>query len=197
MTAPVTANGQVSFEKREGKLDELHGRLGFIDRIDMYNKEIAVKGEEADDLSTKELTYRKFLIYRDFYVAPTPVILCEGKTDNIFLKHAIRSLVAQFPQLAQVDAKGKPHLKIRLYKYDTTSTARILGLNSGGSANLKDFIYEYKKNTDKFQAPGQQNPLIVVFDNDSGAKGIAGLAQQMNPGCKPRVDPLTHLVKNL
>jgi len=43
--------------------------------VDMYNKEIADEGEEPDDLSTKELTYRKFLIYRDFYVAQTPVIL--------------------------------------------------------------------------------------------------------------------------
>ena len=197
LSRPVTKNGQTTFEKREGRLDELNGRLGFIDRIHVYNKRIADEEDGPAHLSTKELTHRQFLIYRDFYTAKTPVVLCEGKTDNIFLKHAIRSMAAQFPDLAEIDAKGKVHLKVRLYKYNTPSTARILGLDSGGTGHLKDFICEYKKNTDRFKAPGLQNPFIVLFDNDSGAKGICGVATQLNSGCKPRISPFTRLVKNL
>ena len=61
--------------------------------------------------------------------------------------------MAQFPDLAGVDAKGKVYLKVRLYKYTTPSAARILGLDSGGTGNLKDFICQYKRNTEKFKAP--------------------------------------------
>ncbi len=60
VSGPVTRNGQRTFEERDGTLDELHGRPGFIDRIDLRNKEIADQGEEGDHLSTKESPYRQF-----------------------------------------------------------------------------------------------------------------------------------------
>jgi hypothetical protein len=101
---------------RDGSLDELQGRLGFVDFIDLYNKRRWPKGK-TPSLSKKELMYRQFLIYRDFYIAKTPVILCEGKTDAVYLKHAIRSLVDDFPELAEKDDEGKVSLKVRLYKY--------------------------------------------------------------------------------
>ena len=68
------------------------------------------------------------------YAAETPVIICEGSTDNVYLTHAIRSLAAQFPDLAEIKPDGKIRLKVRLYKYTRSSTARILGLNDGGSS---------------------------------------------------------------
>jgi hypothetical protein len=196
---PVTKNGVTSLEMREGTLAKLHGRLGFIDCIDLYNKEIAEHEDHPDHLSTKELMYRRFLIYRDFYTAKTPVILCEGKTDNVYIKHAIRSLASQFPDLAEVDAEGKVRLKVRLYKYTKSSTGRILGLKDGGSSRLKRFIPAYKADTNKFSAPGLENPVIILFDNDSGAAPICGAAKEARPG-KQTVnlkDPFTHVVKNL
>ena len=33
--------------------------------------------------------YQRFLIYMNFFAAKLPVVLCEGKTDNIYLTHAI------------------------------------------------------------------------------------------------------------
>jgi RNA-directed DNA polymerase len=35
------------------------------------------------------LMYQRFLIYMNFFAAKLPVVLCEGKTDNIYLTHAI------------------------------------------------------------------------------------------------------------
>ncbi|MGA7157841.1 MAG: retron Ec67 family RNA-directed DNA polymerase/endonuclease [Acidobacteriaceae bacterium] len=195
----VKANGDSLLQMREGKLDELHGRLGFIDGIDLYNKAIAATRHEPTHMATKESMYRQFLIYRDFYNAPKPVILCEGKTDNVYIKHAIRSLATQFPALADVDAKGKITLKVRLYKYTKTSTGRILGLKDGGSSPLGNFITSYKKDTGKFAAPGLINPFIILFDNDSGRKSICNpgkAARASNKAISP-TDPYTHIVKNL
>ena len=38
-------------------------------------------------------------MYANFYATPVPVILCEGKTDNVYLNYAIRSLYADYPRL--------------------------------------------------------------------------------------------------
>jgi RNA-directed DNA polymerase len=196
--APVTKDGKTTIEQREGKLDELHGRLSFVDGVDLYNRNIGDQVHPTH-LSTKESMYRHFLIYRDFYTAETPVILCEGKTDNVYLKHAIRRLATSFPDLADLDQQGKVRLKVRIYKYAKSSTARILGLNDGGTSHISKFIANYKKDTDKFNAPGLNNPIIILFDNDSGANAICSAAQQARPGKKPvnRTDPFTHVVKNL
>lgn len=150
-------------------------------------------------LSSKESMYRQFLIYRDFYTAETPVILCEGKTDNVYIKHAIRRLVASFPNLAELDQENKIRLKVRIYKYAKSSTGRILGLNDGGTPHITKFISNYKKDTDKFNAPGLKNPLIILIDNDTGANPICSTVQQVRPDKKAvnRTDPFTHVVKNL
>ena len=59
-----------------------------------------------------------------------------GETDNIYLNDAIRSLVPQFPELAEIEPDGKITLRVRLYKYPKSSTARILGLHDGGNMAL-------------------------------------------------------------
>ncbi|MBI4455885.1 MAG: RNA-directed DNA polymerase [Acidobacteria bacterium] len=170
--------GAVTIEKRRGTVNELHGMLGFIDSIDLYNKKNAPESKDSGRLSSKELMYRQFLIYKDFYIAEAPVIICEGKTDNVYLTHAIRRLVAEFPDLAEITTQSKIRLKVRLYKYQRSSTARILGLRDGGSSCLTKFIETYKKETDKFTAPGQKNPVIILYDNDSGASNIRSLLKQ-------------------
>src|SRR5712664_837519 len=68
----------------------------------------------------------------DFFPARIPVVICEGETDNVYLTHAIRSLAAEFPALAEVMPDQKTRLKVRLYKYPKTSTARLLDLKDGG-----------------------------------------------------------------
>lgn len=191
--------GAVTIEKREGTVNQLHGMLGFIDSIDLYNKKNAPASKDSGRLSSKELIYRQFLIYRDFYTAEAPVIICEGKTDNVYLTHAIRSLAAEFPELAEVTTQGKICLKVRLYKYTRSSTARILGLYDGGSSSLTTFISTYKKETDKFKAPGLKCPVIILYDHDSGAGRIySGIKQASKKSETVKGTELfVHVVRNL
>lgn len=196
--AAVTKDGVTSVEMCDGSLDELQGRLGFVDAIDIYNKRKWPKGK-APSLSKKELMYRQFIIYRDFYTASRPVILCEGKTDGVYLKYAIRSLVDDFPELGEKGADGKVILKVRLYKTTKSSTVRILGLQDGGSGHLPKFIRNYKEETDKFEAPGLENPFTLLFDNDSGAGPVwkaIKLAKHSSQTINQSA-PFTHVTKNL
>lgn len=173
--------------KRSGSLDELHGRLGFIDSIDM-SRDLPVAGFEQ--------VYRDFLMYKLFVAASCPTVICEGPTDNVYLTHAFRSLAGEFPVLAIVNG-GKVQLKVRLFKYPESSTGRLLGLKNGGSALVAGFIADYRKRTERITAPGLRHPVIVVYDNDDGAKPIRNAIKQTNKTEVKGSEPYVHIHKNL
>lgn len=184
-------------EKREpGTLDQLHGMLGFIDQIDTLHKKGIHSAGTHVRLSSKESVYRRFLMFKEFYSASRPTIVCEGKTDNIYLVHAIRSLAAKFPLLASAKADGAIKLDVRLYKYTDSSTGRILGLQ-GGTGDLKNFINDYRAETARFTAPGKFQPVILLVDNDSGADTIYSTIKQITKHSVPRSEPFIHVTSNL
>lgn len=189
-------DGQGVLEKRPGTLNELHGMLGFIDSIDVYNK-THTSDALSDERSSNEKVYREFLIYSTFYAAQAPVVICEGETDNVYLTHAIRSLVAEFPALAEVMPDKKIRLKVRLYKYPSSSTARLLDLKDGGSSVLSSFIVAYKKETKGFTGPGLTEPVVILYDNDTAAKSIRNAIKNVSKVMPTGAEPFVHVVKNL
>ncbi len=189
-------------EEIAGDISELHGMLGFIDHIDRLNKEIVgeiseVKGRR--ELKSKEQVYQRFLLYKEFYSAAKPIIICEGETDNIYAVHAIRSLATMFPRLAAKDVANKISLLVRLFKYVDTSTGRILQL-TGGSGDLANFMRLYDKEIKRFGPPRVQHPAILLVDNDDGALGKGkpfSVAKQITGKEVIRTAPFTHVVGNL
>ena len=125
------------------------------------------------------------------------MIICEGETDNVYLTHAIRSLAADFPALAEVMHDGKIRLKVRLYKYRRSSTARLLDLKDGGSSVLATFIAAYKKETKAFTGPGRTEPVVILYDNDAGAKSIQNAIRSASRMMPTGSEPFVHVVKNL
>jgi hypothetical protein len=192
----LTTGSFATLDKKEGTVNQLHGMLGFIDGIDLRNKRRSTEEQEGH-LSKKEQIYQRFLIYKNFFAAEAPVILCEGETDNVYLTHAIRRLAADYPDLAAIGDKGKVQMKVRLYKYRYSSTARILGLRDGGSSSLNSFIATYKKETAKFKASGQKHAAVILYDNDSGAKKIRNGIKQASGITVTGNEPFVHVVGNL
>jgi RNA-directed DNA polymerase len=189
-------DGRAILEERPGTLNELHGMLGFIDSIDFYNKKHTLDAP-SKKRSSNENVYREFLMYSTFYAARAPVVICEGETDNVYLTHAIRSLAAEFPDLAELMPDRKIRLKVRLYKYPESSTARLLDLEDGGNGVLSKFIAAYKKETKEFTGPGLVEPVVILYDNDDGAKKIRNTIKE-NSNVTPTGDePFVHVVKNL
>jgi len=187
--------GQPIVEKRPGSLKELQGMLGFIDTIDLYNKQKS-SDRAANETSSSEDVYRHFLLYSTFYAAEAPVVICEGETDTIYLTHAIRSLASEFPELAEIK-DGRIRIKIRLYKYPRSNAARILQLNDGGSAVLGKFIGTYRSETRSFTAPGQTSPVVILYDNDDGAKKIHNMIKSNAGVTVTATDQFVRIVKNL
>lgn len=191
--------GGTTVSRIPGTLDQLHGMLGFIDGVDLYNKRLLAgtkAGKDAASLTSKETMYRRFLLFKEFYASPMPVIVCEGKTDNVYILHAIRSLAAAYPRLATVSADGTIKLNVRIFKYTETSTGRILKM-SGGTGDIGNFMRDYRAEISRFKAPGQQHPVILLIDNDSGAAPLYNVVKQIT-GKKPTgAEPFVHVTGNL
>lgn len=181
-------DGKAVDEQVLGRPRQLHGVLGFIDQVD--------KPACGSVSRTKSETFRRFLLFDRFYRISRPVLLCEGKTDNVYLTHAIRSLVKQFPELAKVNDQGKIELQVSRFRYAGRSTNRILGLN-GGTADIGHFLRLYRAEVEKISAPGMQWPVIVLIDNDSGCQPIYNTIKQLTGKRPSGKDPYIHVFRNL
>jgi hypothetical protein len=149
--------------------DKLRGRLSFIHSVrDFPFKKVKALNpkETPPKADSSEKTYRRFLFHRYFVASPLPMIICEGKTDGVYVACAIRSRAALFPVLAQAKAGAPADLNVNLLRYSAV-VSRLLSLD-GGSSPLKAFIEHYYSNAWQFEKFGQtfSNPVIVLFDND-------------------------------
>lgn len=179
----------------DGSIRHLQGMFGFIDWIDLSHKK--ARGILNGTPSSIDGVYKRFLMYRDFLASETPVILCEGKTDSVYLRGAIRRLATKHPNLVSMSPAGKADYKVRFFNFSYTSQ-RILDL-SGGASAVKSFITAYIKLAKKTPAHTNQQPLIVLLDNDSGGKVFYGLIKEYH-GKRMPVDGMAdfyHLAANV
>jgi len=198
------ATGVLTPTMMDGTMAQLHGMLGHIDAVDCHNFEIETKVESRKQqaksaLRSKQKLYRRFLMFKDFYSAAAPVVVCEGKTDNIYLLHAIKSLAVSYPKLATISANNKIALNIRILKTvktKKTSVGRVLQLGEGTSF-LEAFIKGYCEEISKFKAVGMRCAVVLVVDNDSGADGICETIRYLTKKSPSRTDPFTHIAGNL
>ncbi|APO85499.1 retron Ec67 family RNA-directed DNA polymerase/endonuclease [Pseudomonas putida] len=186
---------KVGDEVRDGSIFELEGRLNFIDQVDYYNRlrqKPALNPEYAlskhgvntrELLSGRETTFSRFLYYRHFYANEKPVILCEGKTDNVYIKSAINVLAAAYPRLAKAKTANSPYeLLVSMFNY--TERTRFLLQLYGGASYLKDFIETFKKHYGFYKAPKPSNPVIILLDNDTGFDSICSLLKGKSFGAE-------------
>lgn len=166
----------------DGNINELEGQLNFIDHIDAYNRlrqkqplnhtySIAKHTYSTNIiLNGREKTFSKFLYYRLFYGNEQPTFLCEGKTDNVYLKSAINMLANHYPKLATAKNQTNEYkLLVRFLEY--SKRTRFLLELSGGTSYLNYFISKFDKSFHFYKAPKPTHPVILILDNDNGFKG--------------------------
>lgn len=170
----------------EGSVFELEGQLNFIDQVDYYNRlrqkpppnpeyALAKHGQNTRELlSGRERTFSRFLYYRLFYANQQPTILCEGKTDNVYLKSAISRLAASYPKLAKPKTSTEPY-KLLVSFLNYTARTRFLLQLFGGASYLQSFISEFDGHYKFYGAQTPTNPVVVILDNDIGCGKICSL----------------------
>jgi RNA-directed DNA polymerase len=124
--------------------------------------------------SAIRLVYFQLVFFKNFIHPPKPLIICEGKTDAVYFRSAIRKLAVAHPKLASAK-DGKFALDVNFFKYSKQS--KDLLLLRGGSADLKFFLEKWKDRLVKFKHRPMKHPVIVLIDNDDGATQIFNLLQ--------------------
>lgn len=193
------ATGKLETVIEDGTPAQLHGMLGFIHSVDNVFRTDVKKhpynypGQQANDKKpTGNLAiYRRFLIYTRFYANTAPLIVCEGKTDGVYISNAVHQSKTLFPSLVQKDSEEKDVLSFQLLKYarkhkkkktvhlPNYSTITILGGGSGGGANLGNLIRAYHGEFAKFKAPRGRQPVIFIVDNDSGGRTVFNVVKDV------------------
>jgi RNA-directed DNA polymerase len=201
MKLAPNGSGALVFQSQPGKMDQLHGMFGHVHRVDLYNTGLAPQPkchspEASKPIGCKEQLYKRFLMYKLFYATPMPLVICEGKTDNVYLKHAMKRLAAQFPELTSIFPQNKVSLKVRTFKYSDTSTGTILKLN-GGAGDLQNFIPAYRDELKKFVASGTPNPVIILVDNDEAGRRVLAVAKSISKQQVDQTVPFLHIFCNL
>ncbi len=203
---------EMNGNKRKGTIQELEGRLTFIDHLDHYNNIIRSKKPKPifepakhlglfhfrNKLSSREKTYSIFLFYKHFYANSYPTIMTEGKTDNIYLKCALNSLQNEYPSLAKkksITQQYEPKLSfLNLNK----KTMYFLDIE-GGASHFQRFVARYESEFKYFTNQSPSAPVIMILDNDSGPNALINdLSKKQSSNSVPiRKQRFTHIIHNL
>jgi RNA-directed DNA polymerase len=118
-------------------------RISTLTKLEGVLNHIYFVKDEADPRELKKKVdcptaartlYKDFLFFKNFVYLEKPLILCEGKTDAIYLKAAIQNLTAFHPKLATVQGKSV-NLNISFFNY-TNLTHKILDIGGGCGGQL-------------------------------------------------------------
>lgn len=154
-------------------LNPLHGMLNFIFYIKSASDRNSIQEKNSNPAGYREL-YKRFLFYRYFICSSKPLVVCEGKTDNVYLHYAIRKLTEFHPDLGY-SSEQQFESKLSIFNYKNT-THDILNIG-GGSGGLVHLINMYVKYNHMFKSP-PVHPVIILADNDGGAKSLFSVIKQ-------------------
>jgi len=158
--------------KVEGSIDKLNGAFSYIHfiRKNTTNKDKYIRDKNGEIvLDGCDYLYSQFLYYKYFAHNDRPIVICEGKTDVVYLKATLKTLSADYPELIE-KKDDKTLLKIQILPASKT-VQDLLGLLTG-TADLKKFILSYEDRLTAFKMPSMSNPVIVLVDNDDGPRKI-------------------------
>lgn len=189
--------------EKQTSMEVLQGKLAHIYNIKSYRNKFVRKGyrpTKHDGIRTKNRAtfpsldrsetyeddnhvvaldgiknlYGKFLFFKHFYANDKPTIICEGKTDNTYLKCALERLAGKYPKLSKNE---EYQFQVHFF-HRTTTNCEMLKL-AEGAPGLVYLIEIYKRFCNYFKIKGKTNPVIIVVDNDKAGKGVIKKAEKI------------------
>lgn len=169
----------------------IRGRLSYIHHVRSTNNQL----ENGASLKTTApfKLYQQYLNYVSFFGISKPVVIGEGVTDTIYVKAALNQLAAKYPKLVDTTGGQKQH-NLQFFKYGKSSR-ELMGL-SGGTGELKNLLGEYRKRISGFKAGGR-HPVIILVDNDDGAKAFFAALGTITKTKVTGTDPYYYVYANL
>lgn len=168
---PSKNEGNEKEHKEIGTINQLEGILSFIYQIKRPHDEAKLGNRRFHPTAITKL-YRDFLFYKHFYSMEMPVIVCEGKTDIIYLKCALKQLAKAYTEFVEINDDGTNY-KIKFL--NSSRNLRDVFSISTGTSGLNHLMEIYEKNISKFKVDGKAYPVVIIIDNDDGAKEIKNI----------------------
>ncbi|NTF49104.1 retron Ec67 family RNA-directed DNA polymerase/endonuclease [Rhizobium rhizogenes] len=146
---------------------------------------------------------RDFFHYHRIHTSPAPLVICEGKTDYIYIKEAIRwniadPKVAKLMNAAPLTKKSKgDHWHVDFVRH-TDAAGDLLDL-AGGGGDLPKFAAYHLERFEKLHNSKAAKPVIIIVDNDSQSSGMWSFIKETT-GSKAVIDgsePYYHVKENL
>ena len=116
-------------------------------------------------------THQKFLDFTRFANSGRPTIICEGKTDNTYIRLSLRAFDKSYPKLISDD--GSKKLLVGLYRH--TRIAQVAQGVGGGAGDLAGLVRGYEERIKATRIVSPKNPVIIMVDNDDGPRGKGGV----------------------
>lgn len=170
--------GEFTIDGVPASIRQLEGRFSFIDQLDLYNNKLDEAKHDAYHLNSRELQYRAFMFYKNFYAHEIPLIMTEGKTDVRYLKAALMNLHDKYPALIEMDDMGKFVFKVKFFQR-SKRWKYFFGISLDGGDAMK-VLYRYftgkKGATDYFSyfqrisGREQLSPVVLLYDNETESK---------------------------
>ncbi len=192
--------------KKPASIHMLKGKLEFLLAAKLYpnaiepfhSLEAAANAPNGKPIPSHYKLFRRFLAYEKFHALDRPLIICEGKTDNVYIRCAMLSLAVSFPKLAPVKAaNGNNRHAVGFFKHSERH-AKLLSI-SGGTGELHKFLTKYDALVQGFHKGGQLHPVIVIVDNDKAAKVMWTVIKELTQS-KTAIDGTAnfyHVTRNL
>ena len=158
----------IEIELVPGTLNQLEGYLSFIYQIKRLNDK-RKQGNRREYPSSIQKLYRKFYFYKHFFSLDKPLLLCEGKTDLIYLKCAMRQLENDYEEFFD-STNIDENFKINFLNW--SKNFKDVFSISTGTSGIQFLINIYDVIMNNFKGEGLKFPVIILLDDDDGAKEI-------------------------
>jgi hypothetical protein len=165
----------------------LDGMLNFIDFVKSTKS-----AEPLSPPSAFARLYGEYLDYRAFHGINRPRLICEGKTDSIYLKAAINALSAKFPEL--IDTTRREPIQVDFFGY--SARAEKYQRLSGGGEQLNNLVRDFRKRTVSFRIT-PTSPVLMIVDNDGGSRNLFAQVSKILGRPVDGSDPFYYVFKNL
>lgn len=186
MAYSLYRNGKFTINGKRGTRNQLEGRFQHIYSVDNHMcfaesenknyKDSIIK--DVENWNSHVVDYATFLTYKNLWKNDRIMIFCEGKTDPVYLKAALKSLATKYPQL--VSFLGNKY-KYNIQFFNPQSKLNdVIGFCGEGGSRLTNLLYFYNLtgNKDnhskrcsilpwlKKSCPVYETPVIILVDNE-------------------------------
>lgn len=203
----ATATSKAPFGSTELTSHQIWGMLCHIHDIKGRGLEHkAIRAYKANSAPSYMRLMKDFYHFHRIHVSSKPLVICEGKTDYIYLKEAIRWNVSN-PRVRKhlvsatapptINSKKGDHWGVDFVNHSNMA-GNLLDL-AGGGGDLPKFAGYHLERVEKLFAKTPPMPVIIVVDNDSQSDGMWTFIKKFT-GATVKIDgskPYYHVGKNV